>query len=193
MDSRSVVRRRVAADPSPFSRRFPFVSFLLPLQTVCRAFHTSGTRESGLFKFHPLHSFGCKAHSWRCILIPRVTKRYRTFALLLLSANIILFYIMTACWADFHVLWFPLYRSSVRVVSRSTATLSTSSASRSTATLSTSITASRSTATLSTSSAKRQSSSFIDSFISNLLVSSFRATLTLTIARMQKGQSLFSS
>jgi hypothetical protein len=100
MDSRSVVRRRVAADPSPFSRRFPLVSFQLPLQTVCRAFHTSGTRESGIFKFHPLHSFGCKAHSWRCILIARVTKRYRAFALLLLSANITLFYIMTACWAD---------------------------------------------------------------------------------------------
>jgi hypothetical protein len=65
MDSRSVVRRRVAADPSPFSPSFPIRFLSTATPNSCQAFHTSGTRESCLFKFHPLHSFACKAHSWR--------------------------------------------------------------------------------------------------------------------------------
>jgi hypothetical protein len=45
-------------------------------------------RESGPGESPPLHSFGCQAHSWRCIIFARVSKRSLTFAFLLLSANL---------------------------------------------------------------------------------------------------------
>jgi hypothetical protein len=91
MDPRSVVRRRVTADPSPFSPSFSFrqllqTSFLFQRYSS-RSFFTSG-RESDPGKSHPSHSFGCKAHSWRCILFARVAKRSLTSAFLLFLANL---------------------------------------------------------------------------------------------------------
>ena len=61
-----VVVFRVVVDPSPFSPSFPFSfpSTATPNRSkFLDPFLTSRARESDPVTFHPLHSFGYKAHS----------------------------------------------------------------------------------------------------------------------------------
>jgi hypothetical protein len=77
-----------AADPSPYirsdaRRMLGVASFLLASPNVRIALRCAKRGEPV-----SVHSFGCKANAWRCILFARVAERSLSFAFLLFSANL---------------------------------------------------------------------------------------------------------